>query len=128
MLTLARRSERDEYFAARDARARANTAEELSRKARAEADTAEHESRRDKARATSDSASDAIEPNVEILRLGGIPTRTELDQHLQHSELAAAVSRAELNRVSRILTPFLVYPVEVSRQREPGPDVRRDVS
>jgi transposase-like protein len=54
MLTMARRSERDEYFARRDARARANTAEELLRRARADADTAEHDSRRDKARAASE--------------------------------------------------------------------------
>jgi len=52
MLTMARRSERDEYFARRDARARANTAEELLRRARADADTAEHDSRRDKPECT----------------------------------------------------------------------------
>ncbi|MBJ7321735.1 MAG: pentapeptide repeat-containing protein [Rhodococcus sp.] len=128
MLTLARRSERDEYFAARVARAKANTAEELSRKARAEADIAEHESRRDKARATSDSAPEVVEPEVDILRLAATPTRTELEQRLHQSELSTLMSEAELNRIVSTMAPLLVYPVEVFRQSEPGPDRARDVS
>ncbi|OZF26018.1 pentapeptide repeat-containing protein [Rhodococcus sp. 14-2483-1-2] len=128
MLTLARRSERDEYFAARDARRKANTAEELARKARADADTAEHESRQDKARATSDSAPEAVEPEVDILRLAATPTRTELEQRLHQSELSTLASRAELDRIVGILAPLLGYPVEVTRRSEPGPDRARDVS
>ncbi|WP_256986329.1 MULTISPECIES: pentapeptide repeat-containing protein [unclassified Rhodococcus (in: high G+C Gram-positive bacteria)] len=120
MLTLARKSERDEYFAARIARAKANTAEELSRKARAEADTAEHESRRDKASATSDSVPEVAEPELDILRLAATPTRTELEQRLHQSELATLASRAELNRIAGILAPFLAGAVEVSRQSEPA--------
>jgi uncharacterized protein YjbI with pentapeptide repeats len=128
MLTLARKSERDEYFAARDARAKANTAEELSRKARADADIAEHESRRDKARATSDSAPEVVEPEVDILRLAATPTRTELEQRLHQSELSTLMSEAEVNRIVSTMAPLLVYPVEVVRLGEPGPDRARDVS
>ncbi|MDI9894725.1 pentapeptide repeat-containing protein [Rhodococcus sp. IEGM 1381] len=140
MLTLARRSERDAYFAMRDARAEANTAEEVlrktradadtaeevSRKTRADADTTEHESRRDKSTSASNSATEAIGPEVDTLRLGATPTTTELTQRLQHSELSALVSEAELNRIASILAPLLVYPVEVSRQRELLPGNRSD--
>lgn len=120
MVAMARRSERQEVFAARDARARADTAEQYSRRARAEADTAEHESRRDKARATSDSAPDVVEPEVDILRLAATPTRTELEQRLHQSELSTLVSEAELIRIASILAPLLAYTVEVSRRSEPG--------
>ncbi|OZF38242.1 pentapeptide repeat-containing protein [Rhodococcus sp. 14-2483-1-2] len=117
LLTFARPSERQAYFAARTARAEANAAEEEERRARAEANTAEHQARRDLAAVTGSTAQSVGEQDTDILRLEP-SSRTEIVARLNDSDISNLIPDAELEGLADVIAQLLSYPVVATRRNE----------